>query len=147
MADRFLITGVLILYNIMWLNYDEQELWIKYTLTTTKNWIIYYMHVAQFTYLLYDLTYFAFGAKICQRFQEHRNLDKPTGVGDHCQATGHLVSMKNTQILTRESNWHKRKVKEATYNKQRAPTMNRDQGCHLPAIYNQIIPPKSEQHT
>ena len=25
-----------------------------------------------------------------------------------------------------------------------APTMNRDQGYHLPAIYNQIIPPKSE---
>ena len=23
-------------------------------------------------------------------------------------------------------------------------TMNRDQGYHLPAIYNQIIPPKSE---
>ena len=44
----------------------------------------------------------------------------------------------------RESNWHKRKVKEAIYIKQRAPTMNRDQGYHLPAIYNQIIPPKSE---
>ena len=26
----------------------------------------------------------------------------------------------------------------------RAPTMNRDQGYHLPAIYNQIILPKSE---
>ena len=43
-----------------------------------------------------------------------------------------------------ESNWHKRKVKEAIYIRQRAPTMNRDQGYHLPAIYNQIIPPKSE---
>ena len=28
--------------------------------------------------------------------------------------------------------------------RQRAPTMNSDQGYHLPAIYNQIIPPKSE---
>ena len=27
---------------------------------------------------------------------------------------------------------------------QGLPTMNRDQGYHLPAIYNQIIPPKSE---
>ena len=79
-----------------------------------------------------------------QRFKEHTNLDKPTGVGDHCRATGHSVSMKNTEILMRESNWHKRKVKEAIYIKQRAPTMNRDQGYHLPAIYNQIIPPKSE---
>ena len=81
---------------------------------------------------------------LSQRFKEHTNLDKPTGVGDHCRATGHSVSMKNTEVLTRESNWHKRKVKEAIYIKQRAPTMNRDQGYHLPAIYNQSIPPKSE---
>ena len=80
---------------------------------------------------------------LSQRFKEHTNLDKPT-VGDHCRAKGHSVSMKNTKILTRESNWHKRKVKEAIYIKQRASTMNRDQAYHLPAIYNQIIPPKSE---
>ena len=30
------------------------------------------------------------------------------------------------------------------YIKQRAPTMNRDQEYHLPAIHNHIIPPKSE---
>ena len=81
---------------------------------------------------------------LSQRFKEHTNLDKPTGVGDHCRATGHSVSMKNTKIMTRESNWHKRKVKEAVYIRQRAPTMNRDQGYHLPAIYNKVIPPKSE---
>ena len=80
---------------------------------------------------------------LSQRFKEHTNLDKPTGV-DHCRATGHSVSMKNTKVLTHESNWHKRKVKEAIYIRQGAPTMNRDQGYHLPAIYNQIIPPKSE---
>ena len=34
------------------------------------------------------------------------------------KATGHSVSMKNTKILTRESNWHKRKVKEAIYIRQ-----------------------------
>ena len=26
-----------------------------------------------------------------------------------------ILSLKNTKILTRESNWHKRKVKEAIY--------------------------------
>ena len=41
---------------------------------------------------------------LSQRFKEHTNLDKPTGVGDHCRATGHSVSMKNTNVLTRESN-------------------------------------------
>ena len=81
---------------------------------------------------------------LSQRFKERTNLDKPTGVRDHCRGTGHSVSMNNTKILTRESNWHKRKVKEAMYTKQSAPTMNRDQGYHLPATYNQIIPPKSE---
>ena len=40
---------------------------------------------------------------LSQRFKEHTNLDKPTGV-DHCRAIGHSVSMKNTEILTRESN-------------------------------------------
>ena len=49
---------------------------------------------------------------LSQRFKVHANLDKPKGVGDHCQATGHSVSMKNTKVLTRESNWHKRKVKD-----------------------------------
>ena len=55
-----------------------------------------------------------------------------------------LVVDGGQMVLTCESNWHKRKVKEAIYIKQRAPTMNRDQGYHLPAFYNQIIPPKSE---
>ena len=40
----------------------------------------------------------------------------------------------------------KRIVKEAIYIKQRAPTMNRDQGYHLPAIYNQIIRRNLRQH-
>ena len=72
---------------------------------------------------------------LSQRFKEHTNLDKPTGVGNHCGATGHSVSMKNTKVLTRESNWHKKKVKEAIYIIQRAPTMNRDQGYHLQSNY------------
>lgn len=78
------------------------------------------------------------------RFKEHTKLDKPTGVGDHCNATGHSVSLENTKILEREQDWMRRKVKEAIHIKQQKPTMNRDQGYQLPAIYNRIIPPMSE---
>ena len=74
------------------------------------------------------------------RFKEHCKLDKPTGVGDHCNATGHSVSMDNLRVLAREQDWLKRKVKEAIHIKQRAPSMNRDQGYQLPPIYGQIIP-------
>ena len=55
-----------------------------------------------------------------------------------------ILSKNAVCSCMRETNWHKRKVKEAIYIRQRAPTMNRDQGYHLPATYNQIIPPKSE---
>ena len=71
------------------------------------------------------------------------NLDKPTGVGEHCLATGHSVSKNNIRVLSREQEWHKRKVKEAIYIKQHGPTMNRDQGYQLPPIYTQILPPVS----
>ena len=73
---------------------------------------------------------------LSQRFKEYTNLDKPTGVVDQCLATGRSVSMDNTKVLVREQNGRKIKVKEAIYIKQRGPTMNRDQGHHLPAIYN-----------
>ena len=66
------------------------------------------------------------------RFKEHCKLDKPIGVGDHCNATGHSVSMDNLRVLDREQDWLKRKVKEAIHIKQRAPSMNRDQGYQLP---------------
>ena len=29
-------------------------------------------------------------------------MDKPTGVGDHCNATGHSVTMDNLRVLDRE---------------------------------------------
>ena len=56
-----------------------------------------------------------------QRFKDHINLNKPTGVGDNCRTTGHSMSMKNTKVLTRESNWHKRKVKEAIIYQTESP--------------------------
>ncbi len=62
------------------------------------------------------------------RFKEHLNLEKPTGVGEHYMATGHSVSKNNIRVLSREQEWHRRKVKEAIYIKQPGPTMNRYRG-------------------
>ena len=75
--------------------------------------------------------------------KEHLNLDQPTGVGEHCLATEHFVSKNNITVLSREQEWHRRKVKEAIYIKQQGPTMNRDQRYQLPPIYTQILPPVS----
>ena len=66
------------------------------------------------------------------RFKEHCKLDKPTGVENHCNATGHSVSMDNLKVLDREQDWMKRNVKEVIHIKQRAPPMNRGQGYQLP---------------
>ena len=43
--------------------------------------------------------------------------------------------MDNLKLLDREQDWLKSKVKEAIHIKQRAPSMNRDQGYQLPHIY------------
>ena len=74
-------------------------------------------------------------AHLEKRFKEHTNLTTPTGVGDHCNATRHSVSLDNTKVLTREPQWTKRKVKSA-------PSMNREQGYQLPLIYHQLLLPE-----
>ena len=83
---------------------------------------------------------------LSQRFKEHTNLDKPTGVGDHCRTTGHSVSMKKPKVLTHESNWHKRKVKGAILNKEPLPwTETRDTIC-LPST-TKLSHQNLRQHT
>ena len=79
------------------------------------------------------------------RFKEDLNLDKPTGVGEHCLPTGHSVSKSNISVPSREQEWHRHKVKEAIYIKQHGltVTMNHDQGYQLPPIYTQILTPVS----
>ena len=79
-----------------------------------------------------------------KRFKEHTNLTIPTSVDDHCNATGHSVSLDNTKVLTREPQWTKRKVKEAIYIKESAPSINCEQGYQLPPppIYHQLLLPE-----
>ncbi len=65
---------------------------------------------------------------------------QPTAVGDHCREHGHAISKNNVEVLAREEGWFKRKVCEAIEIKTLQPTINRDQGFDLPAIYSEILP-------
>ena len=75
-----------------------------------------------------------------ERFKEHKNKDRPTAVGEHSQDTGHSFSLNNSKVLTRESNWTARKIKEAIYIRTKAPSINRDQGYQLAPVYHQLLP-------
>ena len=59
---------------------------------------------------------------------------------DHC----HAISKNNMEVLAREEGWFKRKVRDAIEIKTRQPTINRDQGFDLPAIYCDL-PRSSDQ--
>ena len=61
-------------------------------------------------------------------------------MGDHCREHGHVISKNNVEVLAREEGWFKRKVREAIKIKTPQPTINRDQGFDLPAIYSEILP-------
>ena len=53
---------------------------------------------------------------------------------------GHVINKNNVEVLAREEGWFNRKVREAIEIKTLQPTINRDQGFDLPAIYGEIPP-------
>ncbi len=64
-----------------------------------------------------------------------------------CVSLDIKFSINNTNVLTREPQWTKRKVKEAVvpYKKKNAPSMNRELGYQLPPIYHQLLLPDQFQ--
>jgi len=75
------------------------------------------------------------------RFKEHANTRRAalTAVGEHCKNVGHSISMDSCDIIGREDNYLRRKIKEAIEIQRRAPALNRDRGFELPAIYRDIL--------
>ena len=64
------------------------------------------------------------------RFKQRLNLDKPTGVGEHCLPTGHSVSKNNIRVA---ENRKCTDVSQGGHSHHTAsPTMNRDQGYQVP---------------
>ena len=81
------------------------------------------------------------GRTLATRMKDHTSHNtQQTAVGDHCREHGHVINKNNVEVLAREEGWFKRKVCEAIEIKTLQPTINRDQGFDLPAIYSEILP-------
>ena len=78
------------------------------------------------------------GRQLNTRMKEHLSRDSST-IKEHCDHTGHKIDPKNTNILTSEDNFWKRKIKEAIEIKQRRPSLNRDEGLELPRVYDSLL--------
>ena len=59
-------------------------------------------------------------------------------MGDHLRNTRHALDLSSSSIVERENDTFKRRIKEAIEFHRQAPTMNRDVGYELPAIYRDV---------
>lgn len=81
------------------------------------------------------------------RVSEHKK-DSKSVVHSHIQDTGHQVDFSNTKILSRESNWFRRGVKEAIHISTTEHTINRDRGRHqLPPTYKALFHSRESRKT
>ena len=78
------------------------------------------------------------------RMKEHFSTRRAslTAVGEHLKETGHEVSWDNIRVLARESNTSRRKIREAVEIMTNQPSLNRDVGFELPAIYQRLLRPR-----
>ena len=73
------------------------------------------------------------------RFAEHVKTDKQSAVLEHQKNTGHSFSFEDVSILTREPNYHARKIKEALKIHLLKPPLNRDQGLEIAPVMLQLL--------
>ena len=77
------------------------------------------------------------------RFNEHWRPSSTTSEVSkhiHIEHPEHSVELENTEILTTESRWFERGVKEAIYVRALNPSLNRDGGRYnLPPVWDNII--------
>ena len=72
------------------------------------------------------------------RMEEHRKTTS-SAVREHQTDTGHEIDWENVKIIGKESQWMKRKIKEAIAIRRDKPSLNRDQGWDLPPIFNSLL--------
>ena len=73
------------------------------------------------------------------RFKEHTRAKPPlTAVGEHSTQHKHQIQMDDVQVIARENHYWNRKICEAIEIRTHKPTLNRDTGYDLPAIYGDL---------
>lgn len=74
------------------------------------------------------------------RFKEHsRTKGTLTAVGEHTKLHQHNIGLDDVQVIAREDHFWKRKIREAIEIRVQQPTLNRDAGYELPAIYDDLL--------
>jgi hypothetical protein len=72
------------------------------------------------------------------RIKEHRRESSP--VGAHLIQEDHQLDKDCVKILSSETKWFERGVKEAIHIAAERPSLNRDRGRHnLPAVYRSLV--------
>jgi hypothetical protein len=73
-----------------------------------------------------------------KRLQEHTRESSP--VAAHMKDRDHQFDLKNVSIMSTDTQWFERGVKESIFIAAARPDLNRDLGRHhLPAAYNSLI--------
>ena len=74
------------------------------------------------------------------RIKEHQKTHTSiiTAVGEHCKSRGHSISSENVKVLGSETDWLRRKIHESLEIHHHGPSLNREGGFELAAIYNTV---------
>ena len=87
------------------------------------------------------------GRNLQVRLREHQRhtlnaqFDR-SAVAEHAHVSGHHANWDGASVLDYESNWRKRKVKEALHiRRQREirPLINKDQGWHVGNVWSNVF--------
>ena len=83
------------------------------------------------------------GRTFAERFKEHQK--PPSPIFDHCNTSGHKISINKFTIVGREDQNLTRAIKEAILIRANDPSLNRNIGkYHLPHIWDEVLHRTSE---
>lgn len=80
------------------------------------------------------------GRALATRMKDHLSNRAPlTAVGEHRAQHQHGIQASDVAIIAREQQLWPRKIRESIEIRASSPTLNRDTGYELPAIYNRLL--------